>query len=150
MFLWNMHGLPRQYLLYATLAAALVVRNPGIGWVLPPDLPHVTSSDFRCSYSFDEDDILSGVAMASVARFDFDPREYHWGTRHLLLVLSAPGGAEAFGAFSLPWRTAYYNLVDADFVRVYATGRLVAVAVALLTVWLSFCLPAANSRRCWR
>ena len=139
-----MHGLPRQYLRYATLAAALVVRIPGIGWGLPPDLPHVRSSDFRSSYSFDEDDILSGVAMASVARFDFDPREYHWGTLHLHLVLFALDGAEALGAFTLPWRTAYYNLVDADFVRVYATGRLVAVAVALLTVWLLFRLPAGE------
>jgi hypothetical protein len=116
--------------LFVVLAAALFVRLPGIGWGLPPTTPQVRTSDLRCSYAFDEDDILTGVAKASVARLDFDPNEYHWGTLHIELVLLALDGAQAVGLFGVPWRSAYYNLVDGDFIRVYVIGRLVAVAAA--------------------
>jgi hypothetical protein len=50
---------------FATLAAALLVRLPGIGWGLPPATPQVRASDFRSSYAFDEGDILSGAAKAA-------------------------------------------------------------------------------------
>src|SRR5262249_53978518 len=66
------------------------------------------------------------------------PNEYHWGTLHIELVLLALDGAEAVGLFGVPWRSAYYNLVDGDFARVYVISRLVAVAAALLTVGLLF------------
>src|SRR5438034_181907 len=121
----------RRLCLFATLAAALLLRLPGIEWGLPPATPQVVASDFRSSYAFDEDDILSGVAKADVKRFDFDPHEYHWGTLHSELVLLALDGAQAAGVFHTPWRAAYYNLVDRDFVKVYVIGRLVAVAAAL-------------------
>jgi hypothetical protein len=127
--------------LWATLALALALRLPGIDWGLPPATPHVRQSDFRSSYAFDEDNILSGVAKASVARFDLDPHEYHWGTLHSELVLLALDGAQALGAFRVPWRTAYYDLVEGDFDRVYIVGRLVAVAAALLTVWFLWLIP---------
>jgi hypothetical protein len=131
----------RRILLFATLAVALLLRLPGIEWGLPPATPHVVASDFRSSYAFDEDDILSGAAQADVRRFDFDPHEYHWGTLHIELVLLALDGAQAAGFFGTPWRQAYYSLTDGDFVRVYVVGRLVAVASALLTVWLLFQFP---------
>src|SRR5216684_265231 len=124
----------RRICLFATLAVALLLRLPGIEWGLPPATPHVVASDFRSSYAFDEDDILSGAAKADVRRFDFDPHEYHWGTLHIELVLLALDGAQAAGVFGTPWRQAYYSLLDGDFVRVYVVGRLVAVASALLTV----------------
>src|SRR5271156_3322883 len=106
-------------LLLATLAVALCVRLPGIGWGLPPATPEVRASGLRSSYAFDEDDILSGVAKASVARLDFDPNEYHWGTLHIELTLLALDGAQAAGAFHAPWRSAFYNLAPGDFDRVY-------------------------------
>jgi hypothetical protein len=108
---------------------------------LPPVTPQVLASGLRCSYAFDECQILSGVAKADVRRLDFDPHEYHWGTLHIELVLLALDGAQAAGFFRTPWRMAYYNLVESDFARVYVIGRLVAVATALLTVWLLFCFP---------
>jgi Dolichyl-phosphate-mannose-protein mannosyltransferase len=131
----------RRLCLFATLAAALLLRLPGIEWGLPPATPQVKASDFRSSYAFDEDDILSGAAKADVRRFDFDPHEYHWGTLHIELVLLALDGAQAMGFFGTPWRQAYYSLTDGEFVRVYVVGRLVAVASALLTVWLLFQFP---------
>jgi hypothetical protein len=127
--------------LCATLALALAVRLPGISWGLPPATQQVRASDFRSSYAFDEDDILSGAAKASVARLDFDPHEYHWGTLHIELVLLALDGTQALRAFSVPWRTAYYNLVKGDFDRVYVVGRLVAVAAALLTIFFLWLIP---------
>jgi hypothetical protein len=93
-------------------------------------------SGFRSSYAFDEGTILSAIAEANTARFDLDPRNYHWGTLHLELVLLTLDGAQALGAFHVPWRSAYYNLVPHEFVRVYVIGRLVAIAGALFTVWL--------------
>jgi len=126
------------WLLGGTLAVALALRLPGIAWGLPPVTDQVRKSDLRSSYSFDEAGILSGVAKADVRRFDFDPNEYHWGTLHGELVLLTLDGAQAVGVFRTPWREAYYGLADRDFVRVYVVGRLVAVASALLTVWLLF------------
>jgi hypothetical protein len=128
------------WLLGGTLAVALLLRLPGIAWGLPPVTEQVRKSDLRSSYAFDEDDLLSGAAKADVRRLDFDPHEYHWGTLHIDLVLLALDGAQAVGVFHTPWRTAYYNLADGDFVRVYVVGRLVAVAAALLTVWLLFAI----------
>lgn len=131
----------KRYALFGTLAVALAVRLPGIGWGLPPVTPQVRASDLRSSYAFDEDDILSGAAKASVARLDLDPHDYHWGTLHIELVLLALDTSQALGAFHVPWRAAYYNLAPGGFVRVYVIGRLVAVAAALLTVVLLFRLP---------
>ena len=44
------------------LAGALALRLPAMGWGLPPTIPHVVGSDIRSSYSFDEDDILTGAS----------------------------------------------------------------------------------------
>ena len=126
----------RQYTLFGTLAVALLLRLPGIEWGLPPATPEVRASNIRSSYAFDEGDILSGAAKANVARLDFDPHEYHWGTLHVELVLLALDGAQALGAFHIPWRAAYYELVPGYFTRVYVVGRLVAVAAALFTICL--------------
>jgi hypothetical protein len=131
----------RRYALYATLAVTLLVRLPGIGWGLPPATESVRASGFRSSYAFDEDDILSGVSQARVARLDFDPHDYHWGTMHLELVLLALDGAEAVGVFHMPWRQAYFGLDARDFVREYVVARLVAVVLALFTVWALFGVP---------
>jgi hypothetical protein len=128
----------KWFCLAGTLSVAVLLRLPGIAWGLPPATPHVVASDLRCSYAFDEKDILSGVAKADVRRLDFDPNEYHWGTLHLELVLLALDGAQAAGVFRTPWRTAYYSLLEPDFTRVYVVGRLVAVATALLTIWFLF------------
>jgi len=125
-----------RWMLGGTLAVALLLRLPGIAWGLPPITPQVRQSDLRSSYAFDEAGILSGVAKAEVKRFDFDPGEYHWGTLHSELVLLALDGAQAAGVFHTPWRAAYYNLVDGDFVKVYVVGRLVAVS------WIATDLPA--------
>lgn len=135
--------LARATLLLVTLAVALCVRLSSIGWGLPPVTPQVRASDFRSSYAFDEDDILSAVAKAGVKHFDFDPHDYHWGTLHIELVLVALDGAEVVGLFPTPWREAYYNLRDGGFQRVYTIGRLVSVATALLTVWLLFLFPSS-------
>jgi hypothetical protein len=87
--------------LSVTLALALAVRLPGIGWGLPPATQQVRASDFRSSYALDEYDILSGAAKASVGRLNFDPHEYHWGTLHIELVLMTLDGAQTLGAFGV-------------------------------------------------
>ena len=124
--------------LAGTMFVALLLRLLGVAWGLPPAAPEVVASGLRGSYAFDEDVILNGVAKADVRRLDFDPHDYHWGTLHLELVLLALDGAQTAGVFKASWRTSYYNLQEPDFTRVYVVGRLVAVATALLTIWLLF------------
>lgn len=121
------------------LAVALLLRLPGIDWGLPP--PDAAPSGLRSSYAFDERLILDGVARADLKRLDFDPHDYHWGTLHSELVLLALDGAEAAGVFASPWRTAYRDLIQGDFVRVHVVGRAVAVLAALFTIWLLFRFP---------
>jgi Dolichyl-phosphate-mannose-protein mannosyltransferase len=136
----------KKYALFATLALALALRLPGIEWGLPPTTPEVRLSGFRSSYAFDEGTILSAIAEANTDQFDLDPRNYHWGTLHLELVLLTLDGAQVWGAFHVPWRSAYYNLVPYEFVRVYVVGRLVAIAAALFTIWLLFRFPGLENR----
>jgi hypothetical protein len=136
-----MHNWVKSVCLAATMLVALLLRLPGIAWGLPPSTPEVVASGFRGSYAFDEGPILDGLAQADVKHLDFDPHDYHWGTLHLELVLFALDGAQAAGFFDAPWRPAYYNLQEPDFTRVYVVGRLVAVATALLTIWLLFLFP---------
>jgi hypothetical protein len=133
-----MHNRVKWFSLAGTLFVALLLRLPGIAWGLPPATPQVVASGLRGSYAFDEGPVLNGLVKADVKRFDFDPHEYHWGTLHLELVLLALDGAQAVGVFNSPWRTAYRDLQEPDFTRVYVVGRLVAVATALWTVWLLF------------
>lgn len=112
----------------------------GIGWGLPPATPHVAASDLRCSYAFDEDDVLTPLSFTNPARGDLDPRDYHWGTFHFELVLPVLEAAEALGVFGGPWRQAYYNLVSPGFERVYIVARLVSVATALAGIIAVFLL----------
>src|SRR5262249_40833976 len=56
-------------------------------------------------------------------------------------LLLALDGAQAVGAFPVPWRAAYYNLVEGQFARVYVAARLLSVGAALVTIWLLWSLP---------
>jgi len=132
------HNPVKRFWLFAVLAATVLLRLPGIEWGLPPTTPEVAASGLRSSYAFDERLILEAVAKADMKRLDFDPRDHHWGTLHLDLVLLALDGAEAAGFFRSPWRMAYHDMIQGDFVRVYVVGRTVAIFAALFTVWLLF------------
>src|SRR5258708_23115132 len=116
----------RRIYLFATLAVALLLRLPGIEWGLPPATPHVVASDFRSSYAFDEDDILSGAAKAGVRRFDFDPHEYHWGTLHIELapLLAPPANCGEWVAVWSDYPDAARELAAAQPVDVLRSGPM--------------------------
>lgn len=116
------------------LLVALVLRVPVLEWGLPPTTPAVVASDFRCSYALDEDDILTGVSFTNPAKFDFDPRLYHWGTLHLHLTNLLLDAAEVAGYFKQPWRGSYYNMIPGEFERVYRLGRWLSVFFGLLSI----------------
>jgi hypothetical protein len=82
--------------------------------------------------------MLTGVASADVRHMTFNGDFHHWGTLHTDLVLLSLDCAQTFGVFHIPWRVAYSTMANGDFQRVYVIGRLVAVAMAVLTVWLLF------------
>jgi len=124
----------------AILFGAALLRLPALWWGLPPAIPHVIASDIRCSYAFDEDDILTAISFSNAAKGDFDPRDYHWGTLHLHLLQFWMGAAETSGAFTRAWRDAYYHMVPGDFDTVYAAGRLLSTSLALLSIALMFLL----------
>ncbi|MBI1789861.1 MAG: glycosyltransferase family 39 protein [Acidobacteria bacterium] len=121
----------RLVVLAAILLAALALRLPGLGWGLPPATPEVRASDLRCSYAFDEDDILTHVS------FD-QPRLFHWGTLHFILLRAWMSGAEELGCCGYPWRKAYYDLVPGDFDRVYIAGRLFSLLEGLVLIILVY------------
>jgi hypothetical protein len=122
------------------LFATLLLRLPNLWWGLPPPLPHVIASDIRCSYAFDEDDVLTAVSFSNPKALDFDPRDYHWGALHLHLLQIWMEGAEAAGAFGRPWRDAYYHMRADSFEQVYAIGRLLSAVVSLLGIGAVFLL----------
>jgi len=127
-------------LLLCMLAAASAARIAVIGWGLPPAIPQVAASGIRCSYAFDEDDILTPLSFTRPRKLDFDPRQYQWGTLHLYLVLASLELAERVGYLHRPWRASYYELLPGDFGRVYMTGRLVSVIAALASIAATFFL----------
>jgi hypothetical protein len=122
------------------LFAGALLRLPALWWGLPPAIPHVVASDIRCSYAFDEDDVLTAVSLSNPSHGDLDPRDYHWGTLHLHLLQFWMDGAEAAGAFGRTWRDAYYHMVPNAFERVYAAGRLLSLLMALVSIALVFLL----------
>ena len=126
--------------LCGVLLCGALLRLPALWWGLPPAIPHVIASDIRCSYAFDEDDLLTAVSFSDASKGDFDPRDYHWGTLHLHLLQFWMGAAETAGVFGRAWRDAYYNMTSGAFETVYAAGRLLSVAMALLSIALVFLL----------
>ena len=128
---WSSHDFA---ILGVVLLLALALRLPVLNWGLPPTTPQVAASDIRCSYAFDEDDILTGVSFMRPAQFDFDPRRYHWGMLHFHLLQGFLDGAEAIGYFERPWRDSYYNLTAGEFERVYKLARGLSVFFGLLGI----------------
>jgi hypothetical protein len=122
------------------LVGAMLLRLPAIGWGLPLPIPHVIASGSRCSYAFDEDDILTSAARSNPRTFDFDPLMYHWGTLHLHLVQVWMEAVEASGFVGHEWRDAYYRMIPGAFERVYVAGRMLSTIMALLCIVLVFLL----------
>lgn len=127
-----------QLLLVSILAGACLLRLPCLRWGLPPAVPHVAASDFRCSYAFDEDDVLTAVSFMNPSKLEFEPRLYRWGTLHFSVLLGWLSIAEDTGYIGSPWRDAYYNLRTGSFDRVYAAARCLSALVGLLAIVLVF------------
>jgi 4-amino-4-deoxy-L-arabinose transferase-like glycosyltransferase len=126
--------------LTGVLLVYFALRVPGLGWGLPPTTPEVRASDFRTSYSPDEDDVLSAVSFLDPGAGRWDVRVYHWGTLHFLLMYPYMRLAEHAGLVTSPWREAYYHLAPGGFERVYEIGRSFSVLMGAATVLLTFLL----------
>ncbi len=127
-------GLTGVLLLYFAL------RVPGLGWGLPPTTPEVRASDFRASYSPDEDDVLTAVSFLDPGEGRWDVRRYHWGTLHFLLLYPWMRLCEHAGLVASPWREPYYRLTPGGFERVYELGRFFSLLMGAATVLLTFLL----------
>ena len=133
-------SIPEMVCLWGILAIGLLLRVAAIDWGLPPATPEMAASGIRSSYALDEDNVLESLVRTDPARFDIDPKLYHWGTLHLELVLGALEGAQAAGIFERPWRETFRQMVPGEFEKVYVVGRLVSVIADLVTVFLAFLL----------
>ncbi|MGH9657531.1 MAG: ArnT family glycosyltransferase [Bryobacteraceae bacterium] len=126
--------------LLAILLVALALRAPVLTWGLPPSTPAVAATGLRCSYAFDEDDVLTAVAYMLPSKLEFDPRRYHWGTGHFQFLLIWMEAAAASRYFARPWREAYYQMIPGEFEKVYAAGRAFSVLAGLASIAVVFLL----------
>jgi hypothetical protein len=124
-------------LLWLILSAGLLLRLIALDWGLPPSGPERAAAGLRSSYAIDEAKILEALSQTDPAALDLDPGLYHWGTLHLNLTLGALETANAAGFFGEPWREAWRGMHSGGFERVYVTGRLLSVAVDMLSVVLA-------------
>jgi hypothetical protein len=124
-------------ILWLVLSAGLLLRILALDWGLPPSGPERVAAGLRSSYAMDEDNILEALARTDPARLDFDPHLYHWGTLHLNLTLATLEIADAAGVFGEPWREAWRGMHPGAFERIYVVGRLLSVAIDLLSALLA-------------
>ena len=124
-------------LLWLILSAGLLLRLIALDWGLPPSGHERAAAGLRSSYAIDEAKVLEALSHTDPAALDFDPGLYHWGTLHLHLTLAALETANAAGFFGEPWREAWRGMHPGGFERVYVTGRLVSVAIDMLSVVLA-------------
>ncbi len=84
------------------LVAAPALRLPGIGWGPPPPVPRVVASGIRCSYAFDQDDLLTSVSFTRPSQLDFDMRSTSGGVRAARACARGLEPARAYGFTTEP------------------------------------------------
>ncbi len=112
------------------LAVAAGLRIWGLHWGLP------TISHFF-SYHPDETLVLNAATNVDILSGQFDPGFYNYGSLYIYLVNIGINVAMMAGAIDLSGDLmAHIN----EFAKVYMTGRIIAVALGILTVYLLYAL----------
>ncbi len=123
--------------LLALIAAGIAFRLLGLGWGIPRPLPP-GSTNYRNSFHMDEDNYLQGLSRTAPRRWDFDVRDYHWGTLQFYLVAGALHVAHLAGYLPRPWRESFVGPHPEGMPRVYIAGRAVSALAGILTLVVVF------------
>ncbi len=112
------------------LAAAAALRIWGLDWGLP-------TSEHYFSYHPDETIVLNAATNVDLLSGQLDPGFYNYGSLYIYLLNIAIAVAALVGAINLggdPLSSI------GEFAKVYMTGRIVAVSLGILTVYLVYAL----------
>ncbi len=129
----NLHGIAARGILFLFIASGILMRFTGLGWGIPRSLPPEATT-YRNSYHFDEDNYLWGLTRIDPAHFNFDVRDYHWGTLQFYLVAGGLQAARWCGYLTHPWKQAFLSWDPEDFPAVFIAGRAVSAVAGVLTL----------------
>ncbi len=125
--------------LLAIVGAGIALRLLGLGWGIP-QVPAPDATAYRTSFHFDEHTYIQGVLNINPATWDYDVKDYHWGTLQFYLVAAALKAARICGYLSQSWRESFAKGNEPDFARVYIAGRAVSALTGILTILAAFVL----------
>ena len=111
------------------LAAAL--RIWGIGWGLPTEQHYF-------SYHPDETTILFSAMKLNLFAGEFNPGFYNYGSLYIFLVSIAAVFGSLFGLINIPSEDVFSKI--GEVAKLYMSGRLIAFALGMLTVYLVYLL----------
>ncbi len=112
------------------LAAAAALRIWGLDWALP-------DSRHYASYHPDEAVILNAAMNVSMIAGNFDPGFYNYGSLYIFIVNLGITIGMLSGAINLSG-DPFAQI--GEFAKLYLTGRILAVTLGILTVYLVYAL----------
>lgn len=124
----------KRYALLAVPAIILLaagLRIWGIGWGLPTDRHYF-------SYHPDEVTVLLSAMKVNLFAGEFDPGFYNYGSLYIFLVSIAAVFGSLFGLINLPSGDVFAKI--GEIAKLYLSGRLIALALGVLTVYLVYLL----------
>ena len=122
---------------YASLAVPAIIllavglRTWGIGWGLPTDRHYF-------SYHPDEVTVLLSAMKVNLFAGEFDPGFYNYGSLYIFLVSIAAVFGSLFGLINLPSGDVFAKI--GEIAKLYLSGRLIALVLGVLTVYLVYLL----------
>lgn len=117
--------------LIVILALGAALRIWGIGWGLP-------TTKHYFSYHPDETTILFAALKVNLFSGELSPGFYNYGSLFIYLANIATVIGTVTGAINLPSGDVFAKI--GEFAKLYMAGRIVAVALGILTVYLVYAL----------
>ena len=117
--------------LICILILAVALRIWGIGWGLP-------TTGHYFSYHPDETMVLFAALKVNLFSGDLNPGFYNYGSLFVYLINIATVAATASGAINLPPDDVFSRI--SEFAKLYMAGRVAAVLLGILTVYLVYAL----------
>ena len=121
----------RRFYLSIILLTALALRLYGISWGLP-------NQWHPYSYHPDEARLFSYMANIHPGTLDFNPDDFAYPTFHVLVVGAILLALSKLGIATITPSLAYYASHPHDFAMLFLVGRLVTVAMAVVSVYLVY------------
>src|SRR2546426_546500 len=113
---------------------AFILRIAYIGWGLPSETHDLNS------YHPDENGVLIALSNIRPAKWDFDTKTYYWGTAYFYMVGATLKTLQVVGLLELAPDRSYYLAHLEKLDRLYLTGRILSLTLALLSIPLMYCV----------